>query len=257
MFQRRPSQVCESLRSAFGHRCMSSIRHRQGNAPAQRCRPAGAASRAPLASGAAWPLEAAAAAGAAAAASDAAVPLVLGGAAADVGASGAGTGSGASARASGLGSTDSLAASFSSCCLYLCAAWDVYCRQQGSKTFGSANAALSASRDNSTLFASAAVRHGMSMQANLSGCASWRLRTLWLLIHQERAPLCAAVHTQKDTGNQDLSFCCMLTFCSILSAPSSDQPCCLKNCLALPLPPTLIICMASRLGHCMGVQSQC
>ena len=31
------------------------------------------------------------------------------------------------------------------------------------------------------------------------------------------------------------------TLDSILSAPSSSQPCCLKNCLARPLPPIAMI----------------
>ena len=49
-----------------------------------------------------------------------------------------------------------------------------------------------------------------------------------------------------------LRLCCSDAFCfkrvlrshtldSILSAPSSSQPCCLKNCLARPLPPIAMI----------------
>ena len=71
------------------------------------------------------------------------MPLVLGADAADAGASGAGTGSGASGRAPGLGSTGSFAASFSSCCLYRCAAWEVYCRQQGGKELGNVTVGFS------------------------------------------------------------------------------------------------------------------
>lgn len=87
----------------------------------------GAFSTAPFSSGTARPLELA---GAAAAARGAVVALVLGGAALDVGTAGFAMGPGASSRASGLGSADSLAASFSNCCLYLWAAWEVYCRAQ-------------------------------------------------------------------------------------------------------------------------------
>jgi hypothetical protein len=54
--------------------------------------------------------------------------LVAGAAAAEGGSRGV-----TSARASGFGSAESFVASFSSCCRYICAALDVYCKEKAAR----------------------------------------------------------------------------------------------------------------------------
>ena len=123
----------------------------------------------------------------------------------------------AAAAAASVAATEvSFAASFSSCALYSCAARDVYCAHTADPS-----GAHPYCKDLHRVLH--ATEHGVDSEVvwHGSGRNPPRLRI---------------------TGTVQCQWTQAPTFCSILSEPSSDQPCCLKNWRARPLPPTLMIC---------------
>ncbi len=128
----------------------------------------------------------------------------------------------ASAAVGDTGAAASFRTSFSSVALYSCAARDVYCGRSTPVCVGTAGA------DDGTR---------------------------QVRIHRVRASQSAArLLCARMAGGQGLKHSYSRveaggpTFASILSAPSSYQPCCLKNCRPRWLPPTIIVCPSHRVN---------